>query len=218
MNRDKEHHAVTDPALLDELIDKCDRPAMEDSLNIKLSEVIKIMQQRIVEHSRYFGVITQKNPLDFWIYQEIICKQKPDVILEIGNKHGGSTLAIAHLLDHIGKGRIVGVDINHAHLSDLAKAHPRITFIEGDAAEIADRVKEEIGSANNVMVIEDSSHTYENTLAVLSAYADLVPPGGYFIVEDSICHHGLDHGPNPGPYLITWNPKGYLRRLPISSS
>jgi hypothetical protein len=27
-----------------------------------------------------------------------------------------------------------------------------------------------------------------------------VPVGGYFIVEDTICHHGLDVGPKPGPY------------------
>jgi cephalosporin hydroxylase len=59
--------------------------------------------------------------------------------------------------------------------------------------------------------------------------------GGYFIVEDGICHHGLEIGPSPGPYEavetfvaersefeidrsreafgITWNPKGYLKRV-----
>lgn len=82
------------------------------------------------------------------------------------------------------------------------------------------------------MVIEDSSHTYENTLRVL---ADLVSVGKYFIVEDGICHHGLDLGPRPGPYeavetfvrvnknfvidrdreayCITWNPKGYFKKV-----
>jgi cephalosporin hydroxylase len=84
------------------------------------------------------------------------------------------------------------------------------------------------------LVIEDSSHTYENTLNVLRLYSEFIKPGDYFIVEDSICHHGLLVGPNPGPYeaiesfieegadfvidreqesfLITWNPKGYLKR------
>ncbi|MFH1135979.1 MAG: CmcI family methyltransferase [Pseudomonadota bacterium] len=59
-------------------------------------------------------------------------------------------------------------------------------------------------------------------------------PGGYIIVEDTICHHGLDVGPDPGPweavelflanqcsfeldrsresFVLTWNPKGYIRR------
>ena len=27
-----------------------------------------------------------------------------------------------------------------------------------------------------------------------------IKPGGYFIVEDGICHHGLSVGPMPGPY------------------
>ncbi len=85
------------------------------------------------------------------------------------------------------------------------------------------------------MVIEDSSHTYGNTLRVLEHYAELVAVGKYFVVEDGICHHGLDVGPKPGPYeaveqfvstsrdfvidrvreayCITWNPKGYLKKV-----
>jgi cephalosporin hydroxylase len=85
------------------------------------------------------------------------------------------------------------------------------------------------------MVIEDSSHTYDHTLNVLRTYAPLVQIGDYFIVEDGICHHGLEVGPHPGPmeaietfiaenshfeidrqreaFVITWNPKGYLRRV-----
>ena len=60
--------------------------------------------------------------------------------------------------------------------------------------------------------------------------------GGYFIVEDGICHHGLEMGPKPGPleaveafvnenegfeidrsresFFITWNLKGFLKRRP----
>lgn len=87
------------------------------------------------------------------------------------------------------------------------------------------------------MIIEDSAHTYDNTLRVLRTYSPLIRPGNYFIVEDSICHHGLDVGPSPGPYeaiedflaedstfeidssresfVITWNPKGYLKKKTI---
>jgi hypothetical protein len=61
-----------------------------------------------------------------------------------------------------------------------------------------------------------------------------VKPGDYFIVEDSISHHGLPGSEDDGPYRaieaflientnfesdrtreafgITWNPKGFLRR------
>src|SRR5262249_44758756 len=107
--------------------------------------------------------------------------------------------------------------------------------VEGDACASFDRVAGLIKPDDHVLVIEDSSHTFENTLRLLERYSPLIKPGGYFIVEDGICHHGLDGGPFPGPYeaveafmsrgrsfvidrsreafLITWNPKGYLRRV-----
>jgi cephalosporin hydroxylase len=209
--------------------------AMEDSLDLTLREVIPIIQNRIMTESRYFGVQTWKNPTDFWIYQEMLCDLKPDVIVEIGNHCGGSALAMAHVCDALGSGRIIGVDISHANISSRVKEHPRITFIEGDACESFRKVAALIQPTETALVIEDSSHTEENTLNVLRAYAPLIKPGGYFIVEDGICHHGLEGGPFPGPYeaierfvaennlfvidrtkeafLITWNPKGFLRRV-----
>ena len=44
---------------------------------------------------------------------EALLAEKPDVIVEIGNAFGGSSLALAHLLDHPGKGRLIAVDIQH---------------------------------------------------------------------------------------------------------
>ncbi len=205
---------------------------LETSLDLPLKKVLEIMQARVVGGTSYFGVKTFKNPLDFWIYQEIIFNQQPDVIVEIGNKWGGSALAMAHYLDVLGKGRLIGVDIDHSLLHEKVKEHPRITFIESDAVEAFDKVSLLIEADENVLVIEDSSHTYENTFNVLDKYSALIDKGGYFIVEDSICHYGLDVGPSPGPYeaivdfvssrddfeidrskesfLITWNPKGFL--------
>lgn len=167
-------------------------------------------------------------------YQEIICETSPDFIVEIGNYLGGSTLALAHLCDCLGRGRVIGCDLSHRYISARVRDHPRVTLVEGDACRSFHRVVKLIGGDAKVLVIEDSSHTYENTLAVLRTYSPLVKPGQYFIVEDGICHHGLPIGPKPGPYeaietflaenvhfeadrgresfLITWNPKGYLRR------
>jgi cephalosporin hydroxylase len=39
-------------------------------------------------------VPAQKSPTDFWIYQELIHRLQPDVIVEIGNYRGGSTLDV----------------------------------------------------------------------------------------------------------------------------
>lgn len=207
---------------------------MEDSLSKTLGEVLEVIQARLMTHSTYFGIPCLRSPMDFWIYQEIVFALKPDIIVEIGNYCGGSALSLAHLCDHIGKGQVIGVDIEHAHIDQAARNHQRISFITGDACEVFDEVAAKCGEAKTVLVIEDSSHEYQNTLNVLEKYSQLVTIGSYLIVEDGICHHGLDVGPNPGPYeaitdfiennrkfcidrekesfLITWNPKGYLRR------
>ena len=208
---------------------------IENQKNETMKALLETIQARIMTSTSYFGIKTLKNPCDFWVYQEIICELKPDFIIEIGNFRGGSTLALAHLCDNIGKGKVIGLDINQSEISDAVRAHPRLTFLEGDACSSFATVKAIIGKSTNVLVIEDSSHTYENTLDVLRTYQSLIARDGYFIVEDSICYHGLDTGPSPGPYeaietfvnensdffidrskesfLITWNPKGYLRRI-----
>jgi len=208
---------------------------LEDSLHLPLAEILPILQHRITRETRWFGIPTQKNPLDFWIYQEILHRLQPNVIVEIGNDCGGSTLALAHLCDLIGKGRVIGIDVSHERVPERVRQHPRITLIEGDACASFEKVAALIPPQEETLVIEDSSHTYENTLNVLRKYSPLVKSGGYFVVEDGICHHGLDVGPDPGPYeailsfvaensafeidrsleafLITWNPRGFLRRL-----
>ncbi len=208
---------------------------MEENLDMPLGNVLTIMQDSIMYKTSYHGIKTLKNPLDSWIYQEIIFETMPDVIVEIGNKCGGSALYFAHICDQIGKGRVIGIDLTHEFIHEKAKLHPRITFIEGDACQCFGLVKKQISVNESVLVIEDSAHTYDNTLNILRCYAFLLKPGDYIIVEDSICHHGLTVGPKPGPYeaietfihenhefkidrdrerfVITWNPKGYLKRI-----
>jgi len=208
---------------------------LEENLDMSLRDLLAIMQQRIMTSTSYFGVKTLKNPLDFWVYQELIYAHKPDVIIEIGNNWGGSTLALAHFLDLMNHGRVFGIDISHGKVAENVKNHPRISLIEKPATEAYGFVKSMIDPEERVLVIEDSAHTYENTLAVLRLYGRLIKPGDLIIVEDSICHHGLAIGPNPGPFeaieafvkeqdqfvinrdlesfLITWNPKGFLQRV-----
>lgn len=208
---------------------------MEENLDMPLRKVLAIMQDRIMHQTTYWGVKALKNPLDYWVYQELIYENQPDVIIEIGNASGGSTLSLAHICDLLGRGKVIGIDLSHGGIPDSVKNHRRITFIEGDACHRFTDVAKLIDTNDRVLIIEDSSHAYQNTLNVLRAYSVLLQPGDYFIVEDSICHHGLSVGPNPGPYeaietfvkenggfeidrskesfFITWNPKGYLRRV-----
>ena len=210
-------------------------PTIEHNLNMPVKKVLALMQERIKYQTTYFGVPALKNPIDFWVYREIIFEVKPDVIIEIGNFYGGGTLALGHILDHMQKGRVIGLDIDHEKVPPIVKEHPRITLITGDACESFDKVRELIREKDKVLIIEDSAHTYEHTLRVLRKFNPLVTTTSYFIVEDSNCHHGLDEGPKPGPYeaiekfikensdfevdrtkesfFITWNPKGFLKRI-----
>lgn len=208
---------------------------LEESAELPLGNLLTRMQQAIMTQTTYFGVRAYKNPLDAWIYQEIVVAHRPDVIVEIGNRFGGGTLYLAHLCDLLGHGRVIGVDIGHRDVADVVRRHPRITLLEGDAVGRFPDVREACVGSRRVMVIEDSSHTFDNTLDVLRTYSALLGVGDHFIVEDTICHHGLDVGPNPGPYeaveaflrenpgfaadrgrerfLVTWNPKGFLTRV-----
>jgi cephalosporin hydroxylase len=205
---------------------------LEDSTTLPLSELLTRMQRGIMTETTYFGVRAYKNPLDAWIYQELIVAHRPDVIVEVGNRFGGGTLYLAHLCDLLGHGRVVGVDVRHQDLAEAVRQHPRITLLEGDAVARFEDVRALCAGSQRVVVIEDSSHTFDNTLAVLRVYSTLLRAGDLFIVEDTICHHGLDVGPDPGPYeavaafvqenprfvidrsrerfLVTWNPTGFL--------
>lgn len=208
---------------------------MEENLDMPLRKALSIMQDRIMNQTTYLGVKALMNPLDHWVYQELIYETQPDIIIEIGNASGGSTLSLAHICDILGRGKIIGIDISHESVPEHVKNHCRITFIEGDACQCLVDAAKLISANDKVLIIEDSSHAYQNTLNILRTYSVLLKPGDYFIVEDGICHHGLSVGPKPGPYeaieaflkengdfeidrsresfLITWNPKGYLRRI-----
>lgn len=207
---------------------------LEENLQTTVKDLIPTLQDAFTHKTSYFGVQTLKNPFDMWVYNEIIFEVKPDVIVEIGNKNGGSTLALAHTLDLIGKGRVIGIDLSHNTVPEIVKEHPRITLIESDGVKAFPQVAAQMTTGETVLVIEDSSHTYHNTLAVLREYHGLVTEGSYFIIEDSIIRHGLDAGPTIGPYeavfdfleenddfyidrdkekyIVTWNPSGFLRK------
>jgi cephalosporin hydroxylase len=206
---------------------------LEKNLDLNVRHATHLMQNRILRYSTYFGVKAVQNPLDAWIYQEIVCETKPDVILEIGTFAGGTTLYFAHLCDAMGHGTVISIDTDLSNVHPLVHKHDRVVLIQAEACAAFTRVRDLVSVESSVLVIEDSSHTYENTLNVLRRFNELVQPGGYFIVEDTNSHHGIDSGPRPGPYeaveaflaessrfeidrtreafFITSNPNGFLR-------
>lgn len=129
-------------------------------------------------------------PEDMIRTQEVIYRIKPDVILETGIAHGGSLIFSASLCKLMGKGRVIGIDIEiRPHNRKAIEAHELfsyITLIEGSSTEaaIVNKAKALIKPGETVLVILDSCHTKQHVLDELDAYYDLVTPGSYIVATD----------------------------------
>jgi cephalosporin hydroxylase len=131
----------------------------------------------------YRGIPALKCPFDYVLYQMIIYEVNPDLVIEIGTNDGGSTLYIADLLRNLGKGMVHSIDISNKPLNDNLHQYTNIKlFTNGwENYDLA-----EVNQVQKIIVIEDSAHTYENTLQVLRKFAPIVSKNSYFIVEDGI--------------------------------
>lgn len=181
------------------------------------------------------GVPILKNPLDLWLYQEILLETRPDLIIETGTYRGGSALYLARILDIIGSGRIISVDTNE--IADRP-VHPRITYVTGSSTdpEVVADLASAARAVERVMVILDSDHSAEHVSEELRHLASFVTAGCYLVVEDTnINGHPARPGFGPGPmeavtdfiggegraffqeksmerFYMTFNPMGWLRR------
>ncbi len=131
-------------------------------------------------------------PQDMIAMQEIIWEVKPDLIIETGIAHGGSLIYYASLLELIGKGEVLGIDIDiRTHNKIEIEKHPmckRITMIEGSS--ISDvtilKVKEIADGKNTILVVLDSNHTHLHVIKELELYAHFVSINSYLVVFDTI--------------------------------
>ena len=176
---------VNDPMLIS---------AMQNDDEIKILR--KKLLQAIVKYKytynfTWFGRPIIQLPEDIMAIQEIILNTKPDVVIETGIAHGGGLVLYASLLELLGKGTVIGIDIEIREQNRKAlEKHPlfkRITLIEGSSTEdtIFGKVSALCQSSKNVMVILDSDHTHTHVLRELELYSTLVKKNGYLIVFDT---------------------------------
>lgn len=131
-------------------------------------------------------------PQDMIAMQEIIWELKPDLIIETGIAHGGSLIYYASLLELIGKGEVLGIDIDiREHNKQEIEKHPmfkRIKMVEGSSVDkqLVEGVKEYAAGKETVLVCLDSNHTHEHVLQELELYAPFVTKGSYIVVFDTI--------------------------------
>jgi cephalosporin hydroxylase len=182
----------------------------------------------------WLGAQALKNPLDLWVYQEIMVETRPELIVETGTYRGGSAFYLASICDLLDAGEVVSIDVEPVR--DDYPVHPRVTYLGGRSSTDPDVVAtvRERAEGKRALVVLDSDHSQAHVEAELAVYKDLVPVGGYVIVEDSNIGQ-IRKDLLPGPlqaieaflartdefeidrarekFLITQNPSGYLRRV-----
>jgi cephalosporin hydroxylase len=186
------------------------------------------------KNTRFQGVTVWKNPMDLWLYQEMIHEFRPDVLIEAGTKYGGSAYYFARLFDLVGHGQVITIDTKP---QPNRPEHPRITYLTGSSTDpaIAESVDELVGGGKPLIVL-DSHHARDHVLEELRLWSPRVPLGRHIVVEDS--HAGghpvstrVARGPWPAidrflaendafevdesmhKFFFTFNPRGYLKRV-----
>lgn len=131
-------------------------------------------------------------PQDMVAMQEIIWQVRPDLIIETGVAHGGSLVFYASLLELMGKGQVVGIDVEiRQHNREAIENHPmahRISLVEGSSVSpsVVARVGDIARGKQRVLVALDSNHSHAHVLEELRVYAPLVNRDSYLVVFDTI--------------------------------
>jgi cephalosporin hydroxylase len=146
----------------------------------------------------YAGVMIRKLPEDLRVYEHLMWDDRCNVVIEIGTLRGASALwfrdrlAAMSSYGRIGDYRVISIDLNAEEARPyLDAADPgwaeHITLLSADICdpELPARVRELLPDGARCMVIEDSAHVYDTTMAALKGFSPFVPDGGFFVVEDS---------------------------------
>ena len=155
----------------------------------------------------WYGVPILQYPNDLMVYENLITKAKPDMIIETGTWCGGLTLYLATLVDRFDMpGQVVTIDIDPTQWEKIGRRvtinkriTDRITFIQGNstAPDIFSLVSGIAKDHKCILVILDSDHRAPHVLSELNLYSTLVTPGSYIIVNDTASNTWEG---SPGPY------------------
>lgn len=195
-------------------------------------EIAKLRQDAYRPLSKYYYAYSftwmerpiLQMPEDILCMQEAIMRVRPDLIIETGVAHGGSSVFFASMLELLGdipqdaanntlneasddtpkiKREVIAIEIElRDHNREALDNHPqrgRINILEGSSTDpkIIQQVHEIASRHNVIMVILDSMHTHEHVYKELQAYAPLVTKGSYAVVCDTIVEYisELEHLP-----------------------
>ena len=163
----------------------------------EFSNLSKAWMQSSVNHKYsyqfdWLGVPIIQMPGDLVVFQDIVYKTRPDLIIETGVARAGSLIFWASIQQLCGiDGKVLGIDIDirdHARQAiDGSHQKNQIQLLQGSSTdlEIFSKVKELSAQSKRVMVVLDSNHTHEHVLAELNLYADIVSSECMLLVLDT---------------------------------
>ena len=141
----------------------------------------------------WLGVPIIQMPEDLIIFQEIVYKTQPDLIIETGVARGGSIIFWASIQKLCGiTGKVLGVDVDirqHARSAiNYSNFKDEIDLIEGSSIEdkVVDQVKKIVSQHKRIMVVLDSNHTHEHVLSELEIYSKFVTKDCFLLVLDTV--------------------------------
>jgi len=143
-------------------------------------------------HFTWLGRPIIQFPNDLIVLQELIWETKPDLIIETGIARGGSLIFYASMLQLIGKGKVIGIDVDiRKHNRIEIEKHPmfkRIKMIEGSSIDqkVVKKVYQLAKNKKQILIILDSNHSHEHVLQELELYSSLVSKNSYLIVFDTV--------------------------------
>lgn len=162
-------------------------------------------ENQVFQYTSWLGVFVQQDPSDAFAIQDMLWRVKPDLIVEVGTNTGGGAIFYATIMKAYNpNGKIVTLDVvpqprnwnvKNAHRCVgciVATEHPwwndgMITYIQGRVTdkETRDKVDGFVRDAKKVLVIEDASHRYPDTLQNIESIYQWVSVDSYLLVQDT---------------------------------
>ena len=173
---------------------------------------------RIMYEPTWMGIPIIQYPTDMVMMQELLWKVRPDFVIEAGVAHGGSCVLHASILELIGKGQVIGIDVEIRKYNETAiKNHSmskRIQLIEGSSVDpvTITAVKKFVTPGSRCVVVLDSNHSYEHVKKEIALYKDFVGADGYLIVMDGAQEWAASL-PNGKPDWASDNPLRAIREF-----
>lgn len=150
------------------------------------------VQHKLMYEISWLGIPIIQYPSDIIMMQELIWKIRPEVIVETGFAHGGSAIFYSSMLELLGRGKVISVEVEIRKYNEVAIAgHPlshRLQQIVGSSVDpdVFRQVKQCVGKNKKVLVALDSNHSYEHVLQELQLYSTLVSDGSYIVAMDGL--------------------------------